>query len=79
MQLFAWTFFPVVHQKLGMAVFGERPDAATVEAGVRRALIANQVLGAADLAGLRALLSAAPRRLELGLARGRQSGYLEMR
>jgi len=29
-----------------------------VEAGVRRALIANQVLGAADLAGLRALLQA---------------------
>ncbi len=29
-----------------------------VEAGVRRALIANQVLGAADLAGLRALLDA---------------------
>jgi len=32
-----------------------------------------------DLAALRAQLSQNPLRLELGLARGRQTGYLQMR
>ena len=56
---------------------GSRAERNGLEAGDRILVVNRQSV--ADLAGLRALLSAGPRRLELGLARGRQSGYLEMR
>ncbi len=56
---------------------GSRAERNGLEAGDRILVLNRQSV--ADLAGLRALLSASPRRLELGLARGRQSGYLEMR
>jgi serine protease DegQ len=54
-----------------------RADKNGLEAGDRILVVNRQKI--ADLDGLRALLARNPRVLELGLARGRQSGYLQMR
>jgi len=56
---------------------GSRAERNGLEAGDRILVVNRQSI--ADLAGLRAQLSQNPRVLELGLARGRQSGYLQMR
>jgi Do/DeqQ family serine protease len=56
---------------------GSRADKNGLEAGDRILVVNRQKI--ADLDGLRALLARNPRVLELGLARGRQSGYLQMR
>ena len=56
---------------------GSRADRNGLEAGDRILVVNRQKV--ADLNALRAALSQQPARLELGLARGRQSGYLQMR
>ena len=56
---------------------GSRADRNGLEAGDRILVVNRQKV--ADLNALRAILSQQPARLELGLARGRQSGYLQMR
>jgi len=58
-------------------VAGSRAERNGLEAGDRILVVNRQSVG--DLAALRALLSQNPQRLELGMARGRQSGYLQMR
>jgi serine protease DegQ len=56
---------------------GSRAERNGLEAGDRILVVNRQSVG--DLAVLRAQLSQNPQRLELGLARGRQTGYLQMR
>lgn len=56
---------------------GSRAERNGLEAGDRILVVNRQPIN--DLAGLRAQLTNNPPRLELGLARGRQSGYLQIR
>ena len=56
---------------------GSRADNNGLEVGDRIMVINRQNIR--DLNALRASLSPPPIKLELGLARGRQSGYLQMR
>ncbi|MBP7981975.1 MAG: PDZ domain-containing protein, partial [Arenimonas sp.] len=56
---------------------GSRAARNGLEVGDRISVVNRQALS--DLSALRARLSPNPARLELGLARGRQSGYLDMR
>jgi Do/DeqQ family serine protease len=56
---------------------GSRAASNGLEAGDRILVVNRQKVD--DLNALRALLAQNPPRLELGLARGRQSGYLQMR
>jgi Do/DeqQ family serine protease len=62
---------------ISKVVAGSRAERNGLEAGDRILVVNRQSVG--DLAALRAQLSQNPPRLELGLARGRQSGYLQMR
>jgi serine protease DegQ len=64
----------VIVSKVGA---GSRAERNGLEAGDRISVVNRQAIS--DLASLRARVSPNPPRLELGLARGRQSGYLEMR
>jgi S1-C subfamily serine protease len=56
---------------------GSRAERNGLEAGDRILVVNRQPIN--DLAGLRTQLTNNPPRLELGLARGRQSGYLQIR
>lgn len=56
---------------------GSRAERNGLEAGDRILVVNRQSVG--DLAALRSQLAQNPPRLELGLARGRQSGYLQIR
>ena len=56
---------------------GSRAAKNGLEVGDRILVVNRQPVS--DLASLRAQLRQVPPRLELGLARGRQSGYLQMR
>ncbi|MEY3068758.1 MAG: hypothetical protein RLZZ456_457, partial [Pseudomonadota bacterium] len=62
---------------ISKVVAGSRAERNGLEAGDRILVVNRQSVG--DLAVLRAQLSQNPQRLELGLARGRQTGYLQMR
>jgi serine protease DegQ len=62
---------------ISKVVAGSRAERNGLEAGDRILVVNRQSVG--DLAALRTLLSQNPQRLELGMARGRQSGYLQMR
>ena len=64
----------VIINKVGA---GSRADKNGLEVGDRILVVNRQKV--ADLNALRALLAQTPPKLELGLARGRQSGYLQMR
>ena len=62
---------------ISKVIANSRADRNGLEAGDRIAVINRRKIG--DLKELRDALSAKPRQLELGLARGRQAGYLQMR
>ena len=63
--------------EISKVVAGSRAERNGLEAGDRILVVNRQSVG--DLATLRGQLAQNPPRLELGLARGRQSGYLQMR